>query len=73
MLERARHWRTSATPPWISLPHAAMQFPLRHPAVASVVVGLSTGPQVDAAIERLQTPIGDEVWTRLDAVTEGGQ
>ena len=47
--------------------------PLRHPAVASVVVGLSNGAQVDAAIERLQTPIKDEVWTRLDAVVEGGQ
>lgn len=73
MLERARALADVCDSAGISLPHAAMQFPLRHPAVASVVVGLSTGPQVDAAIERLQTPIGDEVWTRLDAVTEGGQ
>jgi aryl-alcohol dehydrogenase-like predicted oxidoreductase len=41
--------------------------------VTSVVVGLSSGPQVDAAIERLQTPIDDEVWTRLDAVIERRQ
>jgi D-threo-aldose 1-dehydrogenase len=73
MLERARALADVCNSAGISLPHAAMQFPLRHPAVASVVVGLSTGPQVDAAIERLQTPIGDELWTRLDAVTEGGQ
>jgi hypothetical protein len=41
--------------------------------VASVVVGLSTSPQVDAAIERLQAPIDDEVWDRLDAVVLGRQ
>src|SRR5262249_13812698 len=73
MLERARALADVCHSAGISLPHAAMQFPLRHPAVASVVVGLSTGLQVDAAIERLQTPIGDELWTRLDAITEGGR
>jgi len=56
----------------ISLPRAALQFPLRHPAVASVVVGLSTVPQIDAAVEHLQVPIDDEVWARLDAVVHEG-
>jgi D-threo-aldose 1-dehydrogenase len=73
MLERARALADVCDSAGISLPHAAMQFPLRHPAVTSVVVGLSSGPQVDAAIERLQTPIDDAVWTRLDAVAEEGQ
>jgi D-threo-aldose 1-dehydrogenase len=73
MLERARALADVCDSAGISLPHAAMQFPLRHPAVTSVVVGLSSGPQVDAAIERLQTPIDDEAWTRLDAVVEEGQ
>ncbi len=73
MLERARALADVCDSAGTSLPHAAMQFPLRHPAVTSVVVGLSSGPQVDAAIERLQTPIDDEVWTRLNAVVEEGQ
>jgi D-threo-aldose 1-dehydrogenase len=73
MLERARALADVCDSAGISLPHAAMQFPLRHPAVASVVVGLSNGAQVNAAIERLQRPIEDEVWTRLDAVVERGQ
>jgi len=73
MLESARALADVCDAAGISLPHAAMQFALRHPAVASVVVGLSTGPQVDAAIERLYTPIEDEVWTGLDAVIERTQ
>ena len=73
MLERAWALAEVCDSAGISLPHAAMQFPLRHPAVASVVVGLSNGAQVDAAIERLQTPIEAEVWSRLDVVANGGQ
>jgi D-threo-aldose 1-dehydrogenase len=73
MLERARALADACDSAGISLPHAALQFPLRHPAVASVVVGLSTSPQVDAAIEHVQAPIDDEVWDRLDAVVLGGQ
>ncbi|HEX4254151.1 MAG TPA: aldo/keto reductase [Streptosporangiaceae bacterium] len=71
MLERARALADVCDSAGISLPQAALQFPLRHPAVASVVVGLSTGPEVDAAIEHLRVPIDDEVWARLDAVVHG--
>ena len=72
MLERVRALADVCDSAGISLPQAALQFPLRHPAVASVVVGLSTSPQVDATIEHLQAPIDDEVWDRLDAVVLGG-
>jgi D-threo-aldose 1-dehydrogenase len=72
MLERARALADVCDSAGISLPHAALQFPLRHPAVASVVVGLSTLPQIDAAVEGLRVPIDDEVWARLDAVVQGG-
>jgi D-threo-aldose 1-dehydrogenase len=73
MLERARALAEFCDSAGISLPQAAMQFPLRHSAVTTVVVGLSTGPQVDAAIERLQQPIDQDVWTKLDAIAERGQ
>jgi D-threo-aldose 1-dehydrogenase len=72
MLKRARALADVCDSAGISLPHAALQFPLRHPAVASVVVGLSTLPQIDAAVEGLRMPIDDEVWARLDAVVQGG-
>jgi len=71
MLERARALADVCDSAGISLPQAALQFPLRHPAVASVVVGLSNGPEVDAAIEHLRVPIDDEVWARLDFVVHG--
>ena len=49
----------------VTLPTAAIQFPLRHPAVASVVSGLRSPEHVQAAADRLATPIPHELWTRL--------
>jgi D-threo-aldose 1-dehydrogenase len=72
MLARARALADVCDSAGISLPQAALQFPLRHPAVASVLVGLSTGPEVAAAVEHLRGPIDDEVWARLDAVVRAG-
>jgi len=71
MLQRARALAGVCAAAGISLPHAALQFPLRHPAVAAVVAGLSTSPQIDAAVEQARVPIDAEVWARLDAVVEG--
>ena len=51
----------------VSLPDAAVQFPLRHPAVVSVVAGMRTGEQVAAALRRFATAVPDEAWTELDA------
>jgi D-threo-aldose 1-dehydrogenase len=71
MLARARALADVCDAAGITLPQAALRFPLRHPAVASVVVGLGSGPQVDVAVEGLGVPIDDEVWARLDAVVLG--
>ena len=49
----------------ISLPEAAIAFPLRHPAVVSVVVGLRTADQVVGTAERYSTRIPDEFWRAL--------
>jgi D-threo-aldose 1-dehydrogenase len=59
----------------VPLPAAALQFPLRHPAVSSVVAGLANKAEVSAAIERLATPIPDELWQGLlhEGVLEGVQ
>ena len=50
-----------------SLPAAALQFPLRHPTVVSVIPGLVGADQVADTIARLSTPMPDPLWLALDA------
>jgi D-threo-aldose 1-dehydrogenase len=49
------------------LPAAALQFPLRHPAVVSVVAGLRTAREADAAVRLLSEPVPDAAWAELTA------
>jgi D-threo-aldose 1-dehydrogenase len=51
----------------VSLPDAAVQFPLRHPAVVSVVSGMRSGEQVASTLARFATVVPDDAWTELDA------
>jgi D-threo-aldose 1-dehydrogenase len=51
----------------VTLPDVAVQFPLRHPAVASVVIGARDGREVTAAVERSQVVIPEELWNELEA------
>lgn len=55
----------------VSLPQAALQFPLRHPAVTGVVVGMRTAAEVDADLDLL-APVPEQLWAELDAHV-GGQ
>jgi D-threo-aldose 1-dehydrogenase len=48
-----------------SLPQAAMQFPLRHPAVATVVTGLRTAQEAAAAVEWVGRELPESVWDEL--------
>lgn len=50
----------------VDLPSAAVQYPLRHPAVVSAVIGMRTVAHVDSSIERRTSPIPDELWAELD-------
>jgi D-threo-aldose 1-dehydrogenase len=45
----------------------ALQFPLAHPAVISIVVGAVSSTEVAANIEALQIPIPPELWADLQA------
>jgi D-threo-aldose 1-dehydrogenase len=49
----------------ITLPEAAVAFPLRHPAVVSVVVGMRTAEQVRSTAERYAAGIPEEFWHAL--------
>jgi D-threo-aldose 1-dehydrogenase len=44
-----------------------LQFPLRHPAVTSVVPGLQSVAQAQNAIAHLQAPIPEAFWAELAA------
>ena len=47
------------------LPAAALQFPLRHPAVISVAAGMRTAGEVDAALRLLSEPVPEAAWEEL--------
>ncbi len=48
-----------------TLPHAALQFPLRHAGVASVVVGMRTPGEVETNTCRLAEAVPDAAWAQL--------
>ncbi|HYQ68195.1 aldo/keto reductase [Actinophytocola sp.] len=52
----------------VALPAAALQFPLRHHAVTSVVTGARTPAEVEANAVHLATEIPDRLWAELDEV-----
>jgi len=53
----------------VSLGAAALQFPLRHPAIASVIPGLVGEAQVRQTMERMATEIPERLWLELDEMT----
>ena len=53
----------------VTLPDVAVAYPLRHPAVVSVVLGTRTAAQVASNVGRYETPIPDGLW---DALRDGG-
>lgn len=67
VLARARALASICQRHGVSLPDAALQFPLRHPAVLSVVSGMRNGEEVASALARFATVVPDDAWTELDA------
>lgn len=49
----------------ITVPDAAVAFPLRHPAVVSVVIGTRTAQHVEQAVARYETAVPEEFWAAL--------
>jgi len=52
----------------VSLMAAALQFPLRHPAVVSVLPGARSPQQLRGIIEAAQSQVPASLWTELNAV-----
>ena len=49
----------------VTLPEAALQFPLREPAVRSVVVGAATPEQARENAQRMEAEIPEALWNEL--------
>ncbi|MEV4804145.1 aldo/keto reductase [Nonomuraea sp. NPDC049421] len=51
----------------VTLPQAALAFPLRHPAVTTIVVGARTPQEVQENTTLLDRPVPESLWTDLTA------
>ncbi|WP_329085477.1 MULTISPECIES: aldo/keto reductase [unclassified Streptosporangium] len=67
LLERARRIAAVCERHDVTLPQAALAFPLRHPAVASVVIGARSAAEVTRNAELTAKPVPEALWTDLTA------
>ncbi|MEU7002217.1 aldo/keto reductase [Nonomuraea sp. NPDC046570] len=67
LLARARRIAGVCARHGVTLPQAALAFPLRHPAVASLVVGARSGPEVHRNAALLATPVPPALWADLES------
>ncbi|MEO3870387.1 aldo/keto reductase [Nonomuraea sp. B12E4] len=51
----------------VPLPQAAMAFPLRHPAIATIVVGARTPREVTTNAALWSRPVPEELWAELES------
>ena len=52
----------------VPLAAAAIQFPLRHPAVTSILVGARTPEEIAEDVRLLEHPVPEELWPELAAI-----
>jgi D-threo-aldose 1-dehydrogenase len=71
VLRRARALADRCAAHGVPLPAAAIQFPLRHPAVTGVVLGARSADEVRRNAEHAATEIPDALWAELDAAGTG--
>lgn len=62
VLQRARELASVCEQFGTELPSAALQFPLRHPAVVAVVAGMRSPSEVTSAVSGMGVPINEELW-----------
>lgn len=69
ILSRARALAARCADHGVELPAAALQFPLRHPAVGRVVIAGADAAQVRQNLARAAAPVPEELWAELEAVS----
>lgn len=65
VLQRARALADLCAEFDVELPAAALQYSLRHPAVAAVVVGTASAHEVRQNVDRMRAQIPDALWVSL--------
>lgn len=65
LIARARALAGIAARYGVSLPAAALQFPLRDPGAATVIAGVAGPDEVSDLIARARTHVPDELWAEL--------
>jgi len=66
LIERARHIAATCAGRGVDIKSAAIQFPLRHPAVATVLIGCRSVRELEEDVHMFQTPVPNELWDELD-------
>ena len=67
ILSRRRALETMCARYDVPLAAAAVQFPLRHPAVVSVVVGARSPEEIEEDAQLLEISVPDALWAEIDA------
>ena len=67
ILDRVRRLEAICERHGVPLQAAALQFPLGHPAVVSVVPGARSAEQVERSVAAIAHPIPDDMWAELKA------
>lgn len=67
IVQRARRIAEICAGHGVTLPEAAIAYPLRHPAVVSVVVGSRTAAQTESNVDRYLATVPDALWEELRA------
>jgi D-threo-aldose 1-dehydrogenase len=62
LLDRANALADLAEKHGTDLPTTALHFPLRHPAVAAIAVGMRQARHVEQAVEGLERPVPESFW-----------
>jgi D-threo-aldose 1-dehydrogenase len=65
-MEQARRLAAECRRFGVALPQAALQFPLRHPAVVAVVAGMRSVAEAATDVTWLSEPIGAAAWSALE-------
>ena len=71
IVDRVERLRQACGRHRVPLAAAAVQFPLRHPAVATVLVGARSAHEAVANLEFSRTSVPDELWEEIDDLHAG--
>ena len=67
IVARAQRLAATCARHGVELKAAAIQFPLRHAAVASVLTGCRSVAEVEENVRMFDAPVPDDLWRELDA------